>query len=222
MTINNLAASHGELLLRERFESMVGEFRSWRMCNFIRQLEASKRNGRVLPFVRGLRLSAQLIYAIRELLEGTELTANWGHLLDVDRKFCSSECDVIIHRKTAHIRKWDGTEKPVMDFRFVSMAGTLVVISCKSLVRTIDEEYVVKLKKYVDRVWLFGECCGPRSIVSLTEKAQLAGYEHFWHLYTWSPKTEEKLNKQGWNNFVSEVEKLKLCGNSGESLKLQN
>ena len=82
MTRDTSVAGHGELLLRERFESMVAEFRSWKMCDFIRQLEASRSKGRILPFVRGLRLSAQLVYAVRELLEGTDLTANWGHLLD--------------------------------------------------------------------------------------------------------------------------------------------
>ncbi|UCG94436.1 MAG: hypothetical protein JSW13_01370 [Candidatus Aerophobus sp.] len=210
MTISNLADSHGELLLRERFECMCADFRSWRMCNFIRQLEASKGKGRILPFIRGLRLSAQLVYAIRELLIGSGLTANWGHLLDEEQKFCSPECDVIIHKETGQLRQWNGTREPVMDFRFVLMTEAVVVISCKSLVRPkdIEVEYAEQVKEYVDRLWLFGECCGPRSITSLSQKAQMAGYEHFWHLYTWSPKTEEKFNRQGWNNFVSEVREL--------------
>ena len=210
MTVRNSPVTHGELLLCERFEAMVGEFRSWRICDFIRQLEALRSKGRILPFVRGLRLSAQLVYAIRELLEGTELTANWGHLLDKDHKFCSPECDVIIHKKTGHIRKWNGTEQPVMDFRFISAKDTIVVISCKSFVRSIDTEYVEEINHYINRVWLFGECCGPKSHKKLQEKARSAGYEHFWYLYTWSPKTEEIFNRVGWNDFVKKVQELKV------------
>lgn len=211
MTTNTSAMGHGELLQRERFESMVGEFRSWRISDFIRQLEASRRKGRVLPFVRGLRLSAQLVYAIRELLVGSELTAGWGHLLDEDQRFCSPECDVIIYKKVGQLRQWNDTREPVMDFRFVLMTEAVVVISCKSRIRAsdIDVEYAREVKKYVDRVWLFGECCGPRSAGSIAEKALSAGYAHFWHLYTWSPKTEEKLNHTGWQNFVHEVLALK-------------
>jgi hypothetical protein len=210
MTRDTSVAGHGELLLRERFESMVAEFRSWKMCDFVRQLEASKSKGRVLPFVRGLRLSAQLVYAVRELLEGTELTANWGHLLDREQSFCSPECDVIIHKKNAHIRKWNGTENPIMDFRFVSMIGTVVVISCKSMVRSIDKTYPKLMRNHVRRIWLFGECCGPRSADRLANKAKKAGYERFWHLYKWSPKMEDiEPDREGWNHFVKEVQKLK-------------
>lgn len=208
-TANPSAQGHGRLLLTERFEHMAAEFRAWRMSDFIRQLEASKGRGRVLPFVRGLRLSAHLIYAIRELLEGSDLTANWGHLLDQDQRFCSPECDVIVHKKIGHIRQWNGTKEPVMDFRFVSMAEAVVVISCKSRVRTIDDEYVQQVKKYVSRVWLFGECCGPKSAKRLEDKARQTGYEKFWYLYTWSPKTEENFNHDGWNDFVSELLRLK-------------
>ena len=211
MTIEASAVSHGELLLRERFESMAAEFRSWRISDFIRQLEASRKKGRILGFVRGLRLSAQLIYAIRELLIGSGLTASWGHLLDKEQKFCSPECDVIIHKEAGRLRQWNGNIEPVMDFRFVLMTEAVVVVSCKSLIRSadVDGEYAQEMQRYVDRVWLFGECCGPRSAESIAEKALSAGYEHFWYLYTWSPKTEEKLNRTGWQNFVHEVLALK-------------
>jgi len=205
---NSSTDGHKILLQSERFEQMASEFRSWRMSTFIRQLEKSRKKGKILPFVRGLRLSAHLIYATRELLEGTNMTANWGHLLDNDGNFCSPECDVIIH-KNGHIRQWNDTGKPVMDFRFVSMNNALVVISCKSRVRSIDEEYPREMNVYVGRIWLFGECCGPRSGKSLAKKAEKAGYEKFWYLYTWSPKTEATFNRGGWSNFVDEVQKLK-------------
>jgi len=212
MPRDDSAIGHGELLLRERFETMAAGFKSWRISAFLRQLNTSKGKGRVLPFVRGLRLSAQLIYAIRELLEGSGLTANWGHLLDQEGNFCSPECDVIVH-KTCYTPRWNGTQKPIMDFRFVPMSEARVVISCKSQVKTIDEKYAREVRKYVNRVWLFGECCGPRSAKSLMDKARQLGYEKFWYLYTWSPKREEisdrDFNREGWNDFVTEVRKLK-------------
>jgi len=215
MTRGTSGSSHGEILLRERFEHMAAEFKSWRMSDFIRQLEASKGKGRVLPFIRGLRLSAQLVYAIRELLIGSGLTATWGHLLDEKWKFCSPECDVIIYKERGQLRQWNGTREPVMDFRFVLMTEAVVVISCKSKIRStdLDEKYSREIKKYVDRVWLFAECCGPRSPNRVMEKALQAGYEHFWYLYTWAPKREEifdrDFNREGWNDFIKEVQKLK-------------
>ena len=54
------------LLYRERFMEMFSTFHDWRVDSFIRDMEAKKQKGRVLAFVRGLRLSALLIYAIRE------------------------------------------------------------------------------------------------------------------------------------------------------------
>ncbi len=209
MTAKSPVQGHARLLLETPFNSMVGEFSNWTMSDFIRQLEARKSKGRVLSFIRGLRLSAQLIYAIRGVLVGSDLTANWGHLLGEDGMLCSPECDIIIHKIGGQIGRWNGNKDPVMDFRFISMAHAIVVISCKSQVKSIDREYPKLIKKYAKKVWLFGECCGPRSTKSLSQKAKLAGYEHFWHLYTWSPKTEADYNKEGWIDFVSKVQKLK-------------
>ena len=208
MTVNLSVQGHTRLLLETPFNKMVAEFSNWTMSDFIRQLESRKSKGRVLSFIRGLRLSAHLIYAIRDLLIGSDLTANWGHLIDDDNKFCSPECDIIIHKISGQISRWNGNQNPVMDFRFISMAQAIVVISCKSQVKSIDEEYPKSIKKYTKKVWLFGECCGPRSAKGLAEKAKKAGYEKFWHLYTWSPKTKADYNNEGWIDFVNEVKKL--------------
>ncbi len=137
------------------------------------------------------------------------MTANWGHLLDDEEVFCSPECDVIIHKKDGQVRRWNGSENPVMDFRFIRTSKAVAVISCKSQTKTVDVDYVQQVKHYVGRVWLFGECCGPRSGRRLLQRAQEAGYEHFWYLYSWSPCTEVVLNEDGWQHFVGEVEKLK-------------
>jgi len=209
MPSNLTPQGHSRTLLESRFRSMTHDFTFWRMDDFIRRLEATKSKGRILPFIRGLRLSAHLIYAIRELLEGTDLTANWGHLLDERGILCSPECDIIIHRKDGQVSRWNGNEKPVMDFRFISMEGSLAVVSCKSRLIKIDKSYAKLMKKFVKRVWLFAECCGPRSSKSLEESAKKAGYQKFWYLYTWSPKSMPKFNTDGWFNFVSEVKKLK-------------
>jgi hypothetical protein len=94
------------LLYEERLMEMFSTFQNWRMDSFIRDMEAKRQKGRILPFVRGLRLSALLIYAIREMLEGTGLTANWGHLIDDEGHYCSCECDVIIHQKGNKSEQW--------------------------------------------------------------------------------------------------------------------
>lgn len=207
---NNKQTGHGKLLCEEPFNAMYADFLNWRMSDFRKQLRVTKEKGGVLPFVRGLRLSAHLIYAIRNILSGTNLDANWGHLLDENRIFCSCECDVIIHRK-GHFARWNGTEKPIMDFRFIEQQKAVAVISCKSRLKSrneIDREYCESMKPFVERIWLFAECCGPRNVESIREEALKSGYEKFWYLYTWSEKRGSKPNMDGWNEFVEEVRKL--------------
>jgi hypothetical protein len=186
------------------------DFAHWRIDDFVRQMERARRRGRILPFVRGLRLSARLIYVIREFLTGTRLTANWGHLVDETGTFCSCECDVIIHRRDAHVRQWNGTSDPVMDFRFIESQGAVTVISCKSYLKSgdVDTGYCKLVEPFVRRVWLFAECCGPRSAESIRRKALEAGYEQFWYLYLWSRGTSPVPNKDGWATFVDEVKSL--------------
>jgi hypothetical protein len=201
----------GRLLHEERFMQMFGGFSNWRVDSFIRLIEAEKRKGRVLPFVRGLRLSAQLIYLLRELLSGSGLTANWGHLLDSEENFCSCECDVIIHRN-GHVGRWDGgTGNPIMDFWFISHEQAVAVISCKSYLKPgdVDEQYCESIKEFVDEVWLFAECCDPKNIGRIRNKAEKCGYEKFWPLYTWNEQEGATPNKEGWVDFVEEVKRLK-------------
>ena len=209
--MNNTSLGNiSRLLHEERFMSMFGDFSNWRVDTFCRQMEAEKKKGRVLPFVRGLRLSAQLVYLVRDLLSDTGLTANWGQLVDNEGNLCSCECDVIIH-KEGYIRKWNGETNPIMDYRFIKQDKALVVISCKSFIRKadIDREYCKNMRSYVDKLWLFAECCGPKSTAIIKRKAAEFGYEKFWPLYTWSKQTTPIPNRTGWMDFVSEVEKLK-------------
>jgi hypothetical protein len=206
----SIDAGYGKLLCEKPFRDMFSEFSAWRLDQFVRAQEKRRSKGRILPFVRGLRLSAHIIYAVREILEGSDLTANWGHLLDEKRTLCSCECDVIVH-KNGHVEKWNGGEKPIMDFRFIDKKDAVLVISCKSLLKTdeIDREYSELMKPFVDKIWLFAECCGPKSLVNIKKAASDIGYEKFWALYTWSKKCDVVPNREQWNDFVKEIETLK-------------
>ena len=98
-----------------------------------------------------------------------------------------------------------------MDFRFIEQQKVVAVISCKSYLRSskIDKEYCESMKPFVEKIWLFAECCGPRSAKTIQKKALDFGYEKFWYLYAWSKKRGQVLNRNGWNEFVEEVRKLK-------------
>lgn len=198
--------------IMSEFMKIFGEMQTLRLDPFMREHEAKKTHGKILPFIRGLRFSALLTYAIRAILSGTELQANWGHLLDKDGHLCSPECDIIIHRKEHDAIRWNGeNEDPIMDFRFVKQEDAVVVISCKLHIESsnVDAEYCPAMKSFVEKVWLFAECCGPRSGKSIKNKALKLGYDDFWHLYSWSEKKEPEPNKEGWMDFAEELKKLK-------------
>jgi hypothetical protein len=209
MSITQEVGQIATLLYEEPFRGIFGELVSWRIDPYIRQLEKEKKKGRIFPFVRGLRLSARLIYVIRDILSETNLTANWGQLLDEQGKSCSCECDIIIHHK-GHERRWNGTDQPVMDFRFIKQQNAIAVISCKSYLRSgdVDTEYCESMKPFCKNIWLFAECCGSRSAKNIRQKALSFGYKKFWYLYSWSKKTDPQPNRDGWSDFVKEAKKL--------------
>lgn len=205
-----------QILDRDKYFKIIGGMSNYRIDNFIREAEAKegKSKGIVLAFVRGLRLSSLLTYAIRQLLDGSELTANWGHIIDENSEFCSRECDIIIHSKNIPLRQWDGDGAGghIMDFRFIPYDAARVVISCKSFLTTseIEEDYCTDMLKYVGRVWLFAECCGPKSDEKIEEKAKAIGYENFWYLYKWNRgKNELTQTIEIWDSFVNEIIKLR-------------
>lgn len=162
-----------------------------------------KYEGDILGFVRGLRLSARVIYFLRERLSRTDLEVSWGHLLDTNEQSCSPECDVIIHTK-GHVRKWNGNggDKPVMEFKFVDASSVRAVVSCKSLLSSIDEDYPAALKVFgVKSVFLFAECCRESRWVSLRKKAKKAGYRGASCLYF--TEEDESLIKTDEPMYVS-------------------
>lgn len=209
--ISDAQAGYGKLFDEALFDKMYADFESWRINDFIKQMNTVKHKGRVLDFVRGLRLSAHLIYIVRDLLSHTDLEASWGHLLDQNGVFCSCECDVIIHHKGYHAR-WNGTDNPIMDFRFIEQQKAVAVISCKSRLKSrsqIDKKYCESMRPFVQKVWLFAECCGPRNADSIRAEALRLGYEKFWHLYTYGEKSgATEPNRIGWREFAEEVRKL--------------
>jgi hypothetical protein len=192
----------------EPFHRLFGELASWKIDPTVQAMEQKLEQGRILGFVRGLRLSAQLIYIIRESLLSAGLSVDWGHIIDDDEIHCSPECDVIIHR--GFRRQWDGNIKPVMDFKFVDCRNAVAVISCKSFMDRIDRGYAREMKPYLSNVFLFAECCEPRRVKTLKNSARTAGYKGFWYLYTWDRKTLERTkNEEEWCDFLTTLEKMK-------------
>jgi len=201
----------GRRLRLTRFHELTAEFRQYRIDDFIRGLEKGRSSGRILAFVRGLRLSAQLIYALREALSQTDLEVDWGHLLDEECRICSPECDVIVHRR-GHVIRWNGSVAPVMDFKFIESQKAVAVVSCKSLMRTVDAKHCQALRPYVSKVLLFAECCRPNAVDRLRDRAQKAGYLGFWYLYTLNEETSspQQIDERQWEGFLSTL--LDCCG----------
>jgi hypothetical protein len=57
------------------------------------------------------------------------------------------------------------------------------VISCKSLVRSIDDKYANQLHEFgIKSVGLIGEACTATNFENLRTKAKAAGYADFWCL----------------------------------------
>lgn len=161
-----------------------------------------------MAFVRGLRLSARLVYALRDRLSATGVEVDWGHILDKQTGLCSPECDVIIH-EPGYYARWNGTERPVMDFKFIEPQHAVAVISCKSLLRSVDRSYCERIRGYVGNVLLFAECCDPRKVSRLRRAAQVAGYKGLWYLYAWEAESSKYTHDETlWEDFLLQVEKL--------------
>lgn len=190
------------------YRAMCQEFAEFRIDPVIRMMEKHKERGRILGFVRGLRLSAQLIYAIRDALSGSGLHADWGHLLDKNRNLCSPECDVIIY-DGAFIARWNKHDKPVMDFYFVECSHAVAVISCKSYLANIDKEYIQTIKPFMEQVWLFAECCPRGKEAALRKKARAAGYRNLFYLYPWDGEISVEPDRSEWTRFLKALETLK-------------
>jgi hypothetical protein len=166
-----------------------------------------KYEGDILGFVKGLRLSAGVIYFLRERLLSTGLDVSWGQLLDERQAMCSPECDLIVHTPEGHVREWNGDEKPVMRFKFVKAGSARAVISCKSSLTAIDKDYPKALKKYgIKNVFLLAECCKEAHFSRLSKAAKKAGYKGLWCLY--------QVQKEGSPLQANE----KMCADFGDAV----
>ncbi len=171
-----------------KFAELATEFQGRRLSPPDVKSAPGKRTGEILRFVRGLRLSARVIYILRGILSGEDVEVSWGHLLDGDRAYCSRECDIIIHDK-GYVDKWNGDQHPVMDFRFIDAEKAHVVVSCKSILTNVDTDYPKEMRKFgIKHTFLFAECCAKADFKELHAKAKKAGYAGLGCLYFTSPK----------------------------------
>ncbi len=204
-----------ERFASDRYDKVSRPLLSHRIDPFIREVEAreGKNKGYIMSFVRGLRMSALIIYQLREILSDTDYSAYWGQIINEDGDYLSNECDILISRKDSYVKKWngEGDNQDIMDFRFIRNDHVKLVISCKSFLTTakVEKDYCENMKKYVDEVWLFAECCGPQSIEPIKTVSIEYGYSQFWHLYTWNRLSgETTLQDNLWKCFELKVREL--------------
>lgn len=186
----------------EQFHGLWEELSEWRKLGL--------QDAGILGFVKGLRFSARLIYAIRDHLSSSTYEVDWGHLLTRDGDSCSPECDIIIHKR-GHVREWNGRNQPVMHFKFINCNDAIAVISCKSMITAVDKEhkaYINTLKPYVDKIFIFAECCEPSAVKRLKRSAQAAGCEGFWYLYACDKMNQCTKDPREWEDFLTTLEKL--------------
>lgn len=172
-------------LATEELWSMATELQMLREHPPLTKRTDGRYEGNILSFVKGLRISARLIYFLRNCLSEEECEVSWGHILDSSGQSCSPECDVIIHQK-GQIKQWNGSgpNNCVMDFKFIRASRVRAVVSCKSVVTSIDEGYPEQLEKFgVSDVFLFGECCSKTNYANLKHRAQDAGYINLFCAY---------------------------------------
>ena len=176
----------GEAIRLEALVALTSELKMLRHYPPVTQRSTGKYEGDILGFVRGLRLSARVLYFLRDHLSGTGLHISWGHLISDNEESCSPECDIIVH-KPGIVRRWNGFENPVMNFSFINARDARIVISCKSTIASIDKRYPKDLKKHgVDYVFLFAETCKASRFEGLRARAMKAAYAGLWCLYTTS------------------------------------
>jgi hypothetical protein len=174
----------GQTLSLEALSGLTAELKMLRQYPPVTQRSPGRYEGDILGFVRGLRLSARVLYFLREHLSDTGLDVCWGHLLSENEDSCSPECDIIVHDKGI-VRRWNGFENPIMNFTFVRANAARIVISCKSVLTSIDTDYPKSLRKHgVKQVFLFAESCRASQLGALRKKARAAGYAGVWCLYT--------------------------------------
>jgi len=165
-----------------------------------------KKRGDILQFIRGLRLSARLIYILRDKLRDHAVEVNWGHVEDDRQRLCSPECEIIIHDGGVADR-WNGRHHhSVMDFLFIKREAVKAIISCKSTLSAsgIDTDFaqVVKRDFKIHNTFLFAEVVDDSKYPSLKKKAKAAGYKGLWPIYRLDSKGGKIRNPQDYLDFL--------------------
>ena len=203
-----LSGSMGKMLSIEKFQGLARTLAEWRKDPTLTLMDSKKSKGRILGFVKGLRLSAQIAYLIRNIMSSGNIEVNWGHLVDERGNSCSPECDIIIHQR-GHIQKWNGSDSPIMDFRFIECKNALGIVSCKSLTRSINKEYCIDFQKYkMENIFLFAECCNSVSVDRLKEQTKDAGYKGFFYLYTFDKNGYLNFDQKVYLDFIETIQSL--------------
>jgi hypothetical protein len=168
-----------------------------------------KKRGDILQFIRGLRLSARLIYILRDKLKDHDVEVNWGHVEDDTQRLCSPECDIIIHDGGVADR-WNGRHQHcVMDFLFIKREAVRAIISCKSTLSAsgidVDFAQIVSRRFKIRNTFLFAEAIQDSKYASLKQKAKTAGYKGLWSLYRLDSKGGEVRNPQDYLDFLHAI-----------------
>src|SRR5258708_1132051 len=92
-------ATLGAGLSIEALKGLTGELQVLRQYPPVTKRKDGRYEGHILGFVRGLRLSARVLYFLREHLSETGLAVSWGHLLNDAQQSCSPEPEITIHEQ---------------------------------------------------------------------------------------------------------------------------
>lgn len=198
---------------KQKYLSLLTTFSGWRFNNI--DLKENKIKVGILPYVVGLRFSAQIIYLVRKLIKNSELLVAWGHVVDENGVYVqySNECDIIIYKKETEneLDAWNGdeTKDGIMNFRFIYKKSVVAVISCKSLIRrsgysSIDKKYPKQLEKFTKEVLLFGECCDEKEKAAIIKQSKACGYKACYLLYSIKDKKPVE-HESSWEDFEKRI-----------------
>ena len=205
----DIEGSMAKRLITEEFYGLSDKLWQWRSDPAIQLMDKERQRGRILGFVKGLRLSAQVAYLVRQIISTDGLEVSWGHLINDRGSSCSPECDIIIHRPGC-LQHWNGSNDPIMSFKFIQSKNAVAVISCKSYTRSVDKQYCDEFHEYgLKNIFLVAECCSPSSVERLKKEAKDEGYKGFYYLYSFKKNSSVRLQDESvYLDFYNDIKKV--------------